>query len=610
MKDNNRKIWVLFFAVFMGMNCIFSYFPAYSKGTNNANQQESKPVSVLVNQVGYEVNGEKILVVQLRDTFDKQPAQGFQLIDKSGKIVFSGKLVSCGRVNDGTPDDWGARYWQGEFTRFNTNGEYYARIKMGDEEFSSFPFRIGRNLIFLETMQYAAHFFWFQRCGYEVPGLHPACHMDDATIPEALGGGQCNAAGGWHDAGDFNKYATISCRTVYALLNAGRVVSKQGLSNKSSKEILDEGLWGAEWLYKMWQPGKGIIYQEVWNGYEYWGTPDKETDNLKGTADDRPFRGEGPSAMTAAALAAAARTTGSREYREAAEDLWRGAVKSKSNYPEDIWAKTSGGFPETESIAGRFVRRTSDLLLADLELEALTGEQKYRDNAQSCAESLLQEQKADGLWPSDAYSRTVFQGLPPAALALYVRAHPGTRTSEKAINALRLWMKRNLQLTNNPFNLIPWAEGVFFNPDIKDYWYVGQNSQYLSNAWALYLCGHLFNKPELFKLADRQIDWILGENPYGLCMLEGKGSYNSPNSHYRWGVDNTWKAVPGAIPNGFCRPETNQDCPYYDLDAQSHPLSSWHTAEPWEPHSAFYILAVSARLKLKTSNYLLNNRIN
>lgn len=602
MKDRKIKILMSIFAWIIGINGLFSSAPAYSQSADNADHPESKAVSVLVNQIGYEVDGEKIAVVQLRDTLNIEPGQDFQLTNKSGKIVFSGKLVLKGRINEDTPGDWGARYWCADFSRFNTKGEYQVRIHVQNETYFSFYFNIGHNLIFSETILPSTHFFWFQRCGYEVTGLHAACHMDDAKIPAALGEGNKNASGGWHDAGDFNKYATISCRTVYALITGARGVPKQGLKEKNKKEILDEGLWGADWLLKMWQPGKGIIFQEVWNSYDYWGIPDKETDKMIGTADDRPFRGEGPSAMTAAALAAAARASGRQEYRQAAEDLWQGAVKSESNYPEDVWTKTSGGFPDYgENLAGRLVRRTADLLLADLELEALTGEEKYNDNAQYCVELLVREQKADGLWPSDIYSRTVLQGVPPASLVLYARAHPGTETSDKAINALRLWLNRIIQLTNNPFGLILWAEGVFFNPDLDPSWYVGQNSQYLSNAWALYLTAPLLGEPKATFLADRQIDWILGVNPYGLCMMEGHGKFNSPFYLHRWGTNQLRGSVPGAIPNGFCRNNPLKDRPYYDLYNPTGAVS-YHTSEPWEPHNVFYIQAVSARAENQDLN--------
>ncbi|HMH31768.1 MAG TPA: glycoside hydrolase family 9 protein, partial [Puia sp.] len=348
------------------------------------------------------------------------------------------------------------------------------------------------------------------------------------------------------------------------------------------------------------QPGKGIIYQEVWDGYDYFGTPEKETDNIPGTGDDRPFRGEGPSAMTAAALAAAARATGRPDFKKAAEDLWLGAVKSASDYPEDIWGKTSGAFPDLgDDHAGRLVRRTADLLLADIELGALTGEQRFDDNAQSCIKSLAHKQKSDGLWPTDVYSRTALQGVAPASLALYVRAHPGTLASGTAKNALRLWMNGLIRMTNNPFGLIPWDKTVFFNPHIGNsntgrYYYVGQNSQYLSNAWALYLTSTILKEPGMANLADRQLDWILGLNPYNLCMMEGRGSFNSP-CYLHWAPDNDRGAVPGAIPNGFCRVIADQDRPWFDL-YDTH--GDYNTLEPWEPHNAFFILAVSARAGL------------
>ena len=563
--------------------------------TERPTPADEAQVSILVNQVGYDVDTEKTLVLQVLDLQRQQPTPAFQLVDEAGRVAFTGMLVSRERVNGGTPGDWGARYWSGDFSGFKAVGKYRAQLKVGPEKHTSFPFRIGHDLIFAETLVSAAHFFWFQRCGFAVPGLHAACHMDDARIPEAMGGGHRDASGGWHDAGDFNKYATISCRTVYALLTAARSGSKHGLAEESRKEIQDEGLWGAAWLYKMWQPAKGIIYQEVWNSYDYWGRPDKETDNMTGTADDRSFRGEGPSAMTAAALAAAALATGKREYHESAEDLWRGAVESGSNHSEDVWVRTSGGFPEhRDDVAGRLVRSTADLLLADLELGDLTGERRYFENAQSCVESLVHEQKADGLWPSDTYSRMALQGVPPAALALYVRAHPGTRAADKAIKALHLWLERNIRLTDNPFGLIPWAEGVFFNPEIGPWCYVGQNSQYLSNAWAMYLAAPLLKQRRASQLADRQLDWVLGSNPYNLCMMEGQGSFNPPYYLHRWAPNEPRGAVPGAIPNGFCRQQAGQDSPWFDLHRPPRTVS-YHTSEPWEPHSAFYILAITAQ---------------
>ena len=550
-------------------------------------------VSALVNQVGYEASAAKVLVVQVRgDRSIDQPAPALDVIDESGRVAFSGFLTARGRIHGGGPDDWGARYWTGDFSKLAAPGKYLARVRAGAPLYS-FPFRIGPELVFREAAMPAAAFFRFQRCGCAVPGVHAACHLDDARIPGEPGGHR-DATGGWHDAGDFNKYTSIACRSVYALIALTRS-SRGRLPEAERKKARDEALWGAEFLRKMWQPGKGVVYHDVWNGYDYWGDPAKETDNAPGTKDDRPLRGEGPSAMTAAALAAVSGESGRRDYRTAAEDLWRGACKALANDSEDPWVKACGGIPDLgQDASGRLVRRTADLLLADLELERLTGDSRYAEDAKLRVAALVRQQNPDGLWPSDVYSRTVLLGVPPAALALYVCAHADGESAHKATAALERWLERNLRLADNPFSLIPWSEGVFFNPHVANAWSVGQNSQYLSLAWALYLTADVLHRPEARRLADRQVDWVLGVNPYGLCMLEGVGSFN-PRCHHRWPLPREQGVVPGAIPNGFCRGADRADRPWFDLGAVAPGALDWHSNEPWEPHNAFFILALTAR---------------
>ena len=97
-----REILISVLAILSGIFGILISVPAYWQGIDCPNYPKSLPITVLVNQVGYDVNGEKIVVGQSQDRLGKQPANGFQLIDKSQKIVFSGKLVHCGRVNNGT----------------------------------------------------------------------------------------------------------------------------------------------------------------------------------------------------------------------------------------------------------------------------------------------------------------------------------------------------------------------------------------------------------------------------------------------------------------------------------------------------------------------------
>jgi hypothetical protein len=526
-------------------------------------------IAVLVNQVGYDSTGCKILVVQVRDPQTARPAE-FQLATGSGHVMFRGGLIARRRIHAGTSNDWGAAYWTGDFTRFTKPGKYHATVQVGDEKVVSFPFEIGKQELFRITAENAARFFYWQRCGFAIPGIHPACHLDDGRLADDLGGGHLDAVGGWHDAGDYNKYNGYTPHSVYALAVLARDPARL-LTARARQLILEESKWGADWLLKMWRRGHGLLYGNVFCGYRYWGTPDKETDNVKGTSDDRPIRGQGPNAMAAAAFAVLAVSSGEPKYREAAEDLWRGAANAKQ-------------FDAT-------------LLLADLEMENLTGKPRYHDNASQCVEALLKARNADGLW----LPHVVEFGVPPAALGLFAKAYPDDPATRKITVALKRWLERSLLQSDNAYQITPWSEGVFFQPyENTNSTYGGQNSQYLSQAWALYLTSDLLKDPRARALADRQMDWVLGVNPFSVCMMEGAGSFHFPTyhhcytgraSHQQPGIPGQERgAIPGAVANGLCRPQGDLDKPWGDFAG-----NDYHSNEPWLPHNAFYILAVNAR---------------
>jgi hypothetical protein len=145
------------------------------------------------------------------------------------------------------------------------------------------------------------------------------------------------------------------------------------LTQQARRQVLEEAIWGGDFVHKMWQPGKGIMYNQLYSGWTHWGPPEKETDNIPGNADDRPIREQGPNAIGSAAMAALARTSKQMKYKEAAEDLWRGAE-----------AAQAGASPH--------------MLVADLELHQLTGNDRYREGAVRRVESILKLQSVDGLW--------------------------------------------------------------------------------------------------------------------------------------------------------------------------------------------------------------------
>jgi len=564
-----------------------------------AERPNESPIAILVNQLGCEPDGAKRVVVQVRDPAPDLPAS-FRVVTSSGRVAFSGKLQLRGRVHNGTPSDWGARYWTGDFSTLRTPGLYRIGVRAHSGDLFSFPFRIAKNLLLEKTAADAVRFFFWQRCGFAVPGVHAACHLDDAALPEDLGGGHRDLTGGWHDAGDYSKNMIVGDTplAVYALALLAR--GSHGLA-EVSRSAHQEAAWGADFMLKMWLRGAGETYCDVFSGLGYWGLPEKNTDSVSGTKDDRsvqfmpraPRVKRAPSPLAAAAFAALAGQAGGARYREAAEDLWRGAVDGLGR--NKVWLNDENPRYST-------LRATSELLLADLELERLAASKAYGDDSRRRAAYILAAQSADGLWPANVCGH----GLSPAALALYAGSHPDEPLAEKARAALRAWLVRNLALAENPFNITPWAEGVFFYPyEDPKAWYVGQNSQYLSQAWALYLASSLLHDSRATALADRQLDWVLGANPLNVCMLEEHGSFNFPRYHHAFmayrslnkpgipGYENG--RIPGAIPNGLTRPKPELDVPWGDFSEDQARAPAYQSTEPWLPHNCYYILALLAR---------------
>ncbi len=567
--------------------------------------QPETNATVLVNQVGYDLHAPKSFIFQTPTNQSCKHVK-FSILNADKQSVFTGTAQSAGLL-------WGVNHWMGDFSRVSAHGCFVVQVKTEGGTYNSFPFIIGNDVIFRETAVMAVNWFRLQRCGDRVAGWHEACHLDDAMLTNSGVRVHMDMTGGWHNAGDWNKYTLIACRSVYALSELARNRST-GLSDADRKKILDEALWGGEFLRKMWQPGKGRVYQDVWFGYGHIARPDLTTDNIVGTGDDRTLRGESYSGMVAAALAALANETGRKDFREAAIDLWHGAVEHLDEDTEEIWNGWEGQRAADlgQDVKGRYVRRVADLLLADIELQRLTNESCYMESARRMVEILQAEQGADGLWPTDGYSRMVLQGVPPAALALYCRNFPETGVTKIALSVLQKWTSGIKALSRNPFGIVPFAKDVFFCPRFKpapevkrNYYLWGQNSQYLSDAWALYLAAQLLKDKSARRLADQQIDWVLGLNKLNLCMMEGRGSFNPPRWHHSWGIDPKTGKVPGAVANGITRPiePPAADEPWFDFGDLSGKtgLPNYSTAESWEPHNAFFILSVTARSELNRS---------
>lgn len=216
-----------------------------------AHWRDIPDTQVLVNQAGYDLDRPKRFLLQSKEQLpDGEVA--FQLVDGEGEQAFVGRLEPSLRFDWGKNTAW---YREGVFDGFRKPGTYRVRVRIGERENLSPPFEIAENLLVRKTAFLAVKFFCSQRCGSD-NFLHPACHTNDAIMPD---GTHRDLTGGWHDAGDYNKHHISSTLGTYALARFARSPAGEHfvLAEKGLPTARDEAVWGGTYLLKIQDPDSG-----------------------------------------------------------------------------------------------------------------------------------------------------------------------------------------------------------------------------------------------------------------------------------------------------------------------------------------------------------------
>jgi hypothetical protein len=516
--------------------------------------QRAPGQQVLVDQLGYETRSfTKLAVLQSASLL---PANSMaRLIELANfREVLRGEWRPCDPIAD-----WDRRHWTFDFSSITNRGRYVVAAGEGKAATISPPFMIGDDLLRQQTAELGHRFFYSQRCGTAVPGFHAACHLDDARMPD---GSHRDLTGGWHDAGDYNKYCGFTPESFYTLAIAyhrqPQLFDQWDRDQNGRADILDEALWGAEFLLKaLDKESLEMVVNTISTGYRYWGAPELETDNQPSNDDDRPVRQvDGDRTWCAAGFAltgAALKKTGDPTR---CEELIR--------LSERLHQKIGGGM---ETLAA---------------LYSATGEPKYRQAAQAQAEKLLEQSK-----PEDSFR----------ALGEFAAAFP----DDPLVSRIRPVAERRVTELESycapPFGLarFPGASGrlVYFQAyeDVND-WYVGGTMRHLDVAIEGALAAKLGVNAGR-RLAENQVHWILGRNPFGVSLMEGVGSRFVPNYHHRYNAipGNPRGAVPGALLNGIIRAWPHQDRPWLDLTPE--PNADYHCNEPWLPYNNRWMILMS-----------------
>lgn len=511
---------------------------------------EMRQARALVNQVGYDVGAPKLFTVQANW---KAAAARFVLVRPDESEAFQGELTHAGRIQGCYGQDWGYEYWRGDFSTFNEPGQYRIRILLDEAQDLSWPFEIGKDLLWERTARPAYLFFYYQRCGMEIPGFHKACHLDDAIGPDKQ---QYELWGGWHDAGDYNKYHNAPY--VYGLGRAYGIQQKrfdvQDEDHNGVGDFLDEIIWGGEHARRMIAPD-GSAYGGITSGYGYWGPPELETDNKPGTGDERPVgnpaTGHDPGIHTAALARIAALAPDPKPWIEPAERSLRWSLEHN--------------------------QRGVSQFSAAIDLYRATHDEKYT-----------------------ALARELFPGIGAAPEVVDAVKRFDETFQEDHAEALRAAViahaEEILPLAENPFGVYtfgPKEQPNFFGtPAAGGGWHIGTSSRLMEAANFVALAHQYTPDPRYLKFIYDQFNWTLGTNPFDISLMEGQGSAFPPSYHQRLTFGGVKRgAVPGSVINGITWRAQGDDRPFLDMSGADIP--AFESNEVWLPHNTNYLNALA-----------------
>lgn len=518
--------------------------------------RSAREATPLVNQVGYDVGAPKRFTTQ--SNFVAKEAS-FELIDGDGKNVHSGALEHRGRITGAYGHDWGHEYWRGDFTGFDTPGRYRIRVSLDGVTGESWPFDIGDHLLWENTARPAYRFFYYQRCGQEVPGYHGPCHLDDAIAPD---GTQLSLAGGWHDAGDYNKYHNAPY--VYGVANAyvaaRDAFDAQDTDGNGVSDILDEILWGGDYSRRM-IADDGSARGALTSGYGFWGPPERETDNLPGTGDERPVEalsGVDSSNQLAAVARIARLIDGDKTpWVEAAKRALEWALANEKRGPMQFSAA--------------------------LDLYVATNDEQY---------AALAREMIPAPAPETAGMLRLFDER-------FGEDHSAALRDTLVAQANEL-----LKQAENPFGVYTFGPAkkpnFFGTPPAGVGWHVGTSSHILNAANTALLAYQYEPDPRYLAFAYDQLNWTLGNNPFDLSLMEACGDAFLPSYHQRLTFAGVPRgAIPGSVVNGVTWRAPGDDRPFVDLSGVDIP--AFEPNEVWLPHNTAY-LNVIANLRTAGGN--------
>ncbi|MGE5569566.1 MAG: glycoside hydrolase family 9 protein [Rhodospirillales bacterium] len=507
-------------------------------------------------------------------------ARRFDLINVETGIPVLSKAVSEVKTQIGA-------FQVMDFSECRTPGTYI--IRAGDR--TTRPFRIGGD-VWKSSIWKAINFFYAERCGYAIPGVHDICHRDWMLLH---GEKKMVVNGGWHDAGDLSQSLVNTADAAYAMFSLAERLQIRNEDPALLDRLIEEAKWGLDWLIKTsFDDGARPGFCQL----------DRWTNGIIGDVDDvicNASNSAGSNFSAAAAEAIAARVL------KASDPVLAGYALKAAVRDWDFGMKfleSSQRAPATD-LLGRAV-------IAGLDLWQATGDRKYADKSLEFARTIVASQQRSFLpeltYPLTGYfytgpdrkrilrySHNSSEAAPLVALTRLCELFPDHPDWMKWYSAVTLYsdyfQKAMAQFTQ-PYGML--ANSIYHDEEYKEargggrgatpeafreqvlngvkvgphhyvrlfpVWFEfrGNHGTILSQAKGISAAAHLRGSFELNALAQQQLQWVLGRNPFVQSTMWGEG-YDYPPQYTAMSGD-----IVGALPVGI-QSRGNTDLPYWPAE--------------------------------------------
>ena len=529
---------------------------------------EPKNGEIVFSHVGYQPNAVKTAIGK------GIKATEFQVIKSDdGLVVYEGKIKTVTRHT--------GKYQVFDFTSLTEEGRFF--IKAGAK--ITRPFSITPT-VWKSTVEKALNFFFGERCGFPVPGIHDTCHADfqcrHGDVTKVINGG-------WHDAGDLSQGLGNTTNATYAMLNLAQRLKDEDPALYET--CLEEARWGGEWVLKTrFSDG----YRANWLCIDFW------TQGLLGDYDDiihTAGRNPGSNMMCVAPEALAARVF---------KDFDPAFAYANLNAAEEDYAWAMEDMEKAGDKMSRFgeLGMAAQACISSIELYYTTGKEEYLVNAEKFADMIPLCQETEypdwdtpirGFFYTGKNHKDMVHSVhgssehaPMVALSMIYKLKPKAEY-RKCMQLYGEYIKTIVKYSA-PYEMLPasiydlsaldpnapvWEMGCPYEHAkvqiqngiqlSKDHylrffpvWYSfrGNAGVSLTQARAILACAKTLKDKRLMEIATHTLEWHVGRNPFNQSLIWGEGYNFTPQ----------YSAMSGDIVGSFSvgvETQFDEDIPYY-----------------------------------------------